>query len=131
MSKKLRVFEAFSGYGSQSMSLRDLEVNHEVVGISEIDPDAIIAYGSIRYNLDDLHIDKTHEEMRTELMTKNIGKDFKTGKSKIPRMKKSKLEMLYKFSEASNNFGDISIINPSDLPILIILLTHFHVPIYL
>jgi DNA (cytosine-5)-methyltransferase 1 len=116
MSKKLRVFEAFSGYGSQSMSLRDLEVNHEVVGISEIDPDAIIAYGSIRYNLDDLHIDKTHEEMRTELMTKNIGKDFKTGKSKIPRMKKSKLEMLYKFSEASNNFGDISIINPSDLP---------------
>lgn len=98
------------------MSLRDLEVNHEVVGISEIDPDAIIAYGSIRYNIDDLHTDKTHDEMRTELMAKNIGKDFKTGKSKIPRMKKAKLEMLYKFSEASNNFGDISIINPSDLP---------------
>lgn len=115
-NNKLRVFEAFSGYGSQSMSLRDLEVNHEVVGISEIDPDAIIAYGSIRYNIDDLHTDKTHDEMRTELMAKNIGKDFKTGKSKIPRMKKAKLEMLYKFSEASNNFGDISIINPSDLP---------------
>ena len=115
-NNKLRVFEAFAGYGSQSMSLRDLEVNHEVVGISEIDPDAIIAYGSIRYNIDDLHTDKTHDEMRTELMAKNIGKDFKTGKSKIPRMKKAKLEMLYKFSEASNNFGDISIINPSDLP---------------
>lgn len=115
-NNKLRVFEAFAGYGSQSMSLRDLEVNHEVVGISEIDPDAIIAYGSIRYNIDDLHTDKTHDEMRTELMAKNIGKDFKTGKSKIPRMKKAKLEMLYKFSEVSNNFGDISIINPSDLP---------------
>ena len=116
MSKKLRVFEAFAGYGSQSMSLRDLEVNHEVVGISEIDPDAIIAYGSIRYNIKDLHTDKTHDEMRAELIAKNVGKDFKTGKSKIPRMKKSKLEMLYKFSKASNNFGDISIINPSDLP---------------
>ena len=116
MNKKLRVFEAFAGYGSQSMSLRDLEVNHEVVGISEIDPDAIIAYGSIRYNIEDLHTDKTHEEMRAELIAKNVGKDFKTGKSKIPRMKKVKLEMLYKFDKVINNFGDISIINPSDLP---------------
>ena len=115
-NNKLRVFEAFAGYGSQSMSLRDLGINHEVVGISEIEPDAIIAYGSIRYDIENLHTDKTHDEMRAELIAKNVGKDFKTGKSKIPRMKKSKLEMLYKFSKASNNFGDISIINPSDLP---------------
>ena len=115
-NNKLRVFEAFSGYGSQSMSLRDLGINHEVVGISEIEPDAIIAYGSIRYDIENLHTDKTHDEMRTELMAKNIGKDFKTGKSKIPRMKKSKLEMLYKFDKAINNFGDVSIINASDLP---------------
>ena len=116
MSNKLRVFEAFAGYGSQSISLRDIGVNHEIVGISEIEPDAIIAYGSIRYNLNDLHTNKTHDEMREELIKKNIGKDFKTGKSKIPKMKKDKLEMLYKFNKAINNFGDVSIINPSDLP---------------
>ena len=116
MNKKLKVFEAFAGYGSQSISLRDIGVNHEVVGISEIEPDAIIAYGSIRYNLDDLHTNKTHDEMREELIKKNIGKDFKTGKSKIPRMKKDKLEMLYKFDKAINNFGDVSLINPKDLP---------------
>ena len=115
-NNKLRVFEAFSGYGSQSMSLRDLGINHEVVGISEIEPDAIIAYGSIRYDIENLHTDKTHDEMRAELIAKNVGKDFKTGKSKIPRMKKVKLEMLYKFDKVINNFGDISIINPSDLP---------------
>ena len=115
-NNKLRVFEAFAGYGSQSMSLRDIGVDHEVIGISEIEPDAIIAYGSIRYNIDNLHTDKTHDEMRAELIAKNVGKDFKTGKSKIPRMKKAKLEMLYKFDKAINNFGDISIINPSDLP---------------
>ena len=47
---------------------------------------------------------------------KNVGWDFQKQKSKIPRMKKDKLEMLYKFDKAINNFGDISIINPNDLP---------------
>lgn len=112
----LRVFEAFSGYGSQSISLRDCNINHEAIGISEIEPDAIIAYGAIRFNIEDLHTDKTHDEMRKELMDKNVGWDFKKQKSKIPRMKKSKLEMLYKFDKAINNFGDISLINPSNLP---------------
>lgn len=60
--------------------------------------------------------DKTHDEMKKELMDKNVGWDFQKQKSKIPRMKKDKLEMLYKFDKASNNFGDISIINPNDLP---------------
>lgn len=42
--KPLKVFEAFAGYGSQSMALRNIGVNHEVVGISEIDRYAIRAY---------------------------------------------------------------------------------------
>lgn len=114
----LKVFEAFAGYGSQSISLKDLGINHKVVGISEIDVDAIIAYGSIRYNLDDIKINDniTIEDMKSHLISKNIGKDFKTSKSKISKMKKDKLKMLYKFDIASNNFGDISIINPNDLP---------------
>lgn len=40
----LRVFEAFSGIGTQRMALRNLGVEHEVVGISEIDPYAIRSY---------------------------------------------------------------------------------------
>lgn len=42
----LRVFEAFAGYGSQSMALRNIGVDHEVVGISEIDKYAIMAYNA-------------------------------------------------------------------------------------
>ena len=45
--EKLRVFEAFSGYGSQSMALRRLGVDYEVVGISEIDKYAIMAYNAV------------------------------------------------------------------------------------
>lgn len=45
---KLRVFEAFSGYGSQSIALKNIGIEHEVVGISEIDADVIISYAAIR-----------------------------------------------------------------------------------
>ena len=45
--KKLRVFEAFSGYGSQSIALRNIGVDYEVVAISEIDKYAIKAHDLI------------------------------------------------------------------------------------
>ena len=48
---KIRVFEAFAGYGSQSLALERLKRNfpnfdYEIVGISEIDKYAIDAYKS-------------------------------------------------------------------------------------
>ena len=43
----IRVFEAFAGYGSQSIALRNLGIEHEVVAISEIDKYAIQAYEAI------------------------------------------------------------------------------------
>lgn len=47
----IRVFEAFAGYGSQSMSLERLKqdysyFDYEVVGISEIDKYAVKAYNA-------------------------------------------------------------------------------------
>lgn len=43
----LKVFEAFSGYGSQSIALRNIGIPYEVVAISEIDKYAIMAYTAI------------------------------------------------------------------------------------
>ena len=43
----LRVFESFSGYGSQSIALRNLGIEYEVVAISEIDKYVIKAYEAI------------------------------------------------------------------------------------
>ncbi len=50
--KKIRVFEAFAGYGSQAIALQRLKddfvnFDFEVVGISEIDKYAITAYKAI------------------------------------------------------------------------------------
>ncbi|WP_192797792.1 DNA cytosine methyltransferase [Bacillus toyonensis] len=44
---KLRVFEGFSGIGTQSMALKRLGVDYEVVGIAEIDKFAIQSYMAI------------------------------------------------------------------------------------
>lgn len=50
--QKIRIFEAFAGYGSQSLALERLyenfpEFSYEVVGISEIDKYAVQAYNAI------------------------------------------------------------------------------------
>lgn len=44
---KLRVVEAFAGVGSQRMALRNLGIEHEVVGIFEIDKYALSSYEAI------------------------------------------------------------------------------------
>ena len=44
MTRKLRVFEAFSGIGSQRKALFNIGVPHEVIAISEIDKYALLAY---------------------------------------------------------------------------------------
>lgn len=50
----LRVFEAFSGYGSQSIALRNIGVPYEVVAISEIDKYAIKAYEAVHGEVNNL-----------------------------------------------------------------------------
>lgn len=43
----IKVFEAFSGIGTQRMALRNLEIEHEVVAIAEIDKYALASYEAI------------------------------------------------------------------------------------
>lgn len=49
----IRVFEAFAGYGSQSIALQQLKeefpgFDYEVIGFSEIDRFAVLAYYAAR-----------------------------------------------------------------------------------
>lgn len=71
--KTLRVFEAFAGYGSQSLALRNLGVKHEVVAISEIDKYALQAYYSLHSkeipNLGDISKLKVEDIPKHDLFT--------------------------------------------------------------
>lgn len=88
-----------------------------MVGISEIDVDAIIAYGVI--HLEGTYDNFTYplkEEMQQWLLDRNIGYDFKKKKSRIPRLKKDKIQKLFQACINTNNYGDISLIKPNELP---------------
>lgn len=70
--KPIRVFEAFAGIGTQRMALRNLEIEHEVVGIAEIDKFAIRSYEAIHgpvNNLGDISKIKTEDIPNHDLFT--------------------------------------------------------------
>lgn len=114
--EEIKLFDSFAGIGALHQSLKELGVPVQLVGTSEIDVDAIISYVAV-HKIDINKIESLDiQQMRDYLMARNIGYDFKKNKSSIPRMKKDKLELLYKSCIATNNLGDISLINTNDIP---------------
>ncbi|MGL4850948.1 MAG: DNA (cytosine-5-)-methyltransferase [Clostridium sp.] len=115
--ESVRLFDAFAGKGALHKSLKKLGVPTDVVGLSEVEPDAVIAYAGVHIDgFKEMEFDfPSDEEMRTLLLDRNIGWDFKKQKSCIPRMKKDKLKLLYKATMLTNNLGDISKIDYNNM----------------
>jgi len=65
INKPIRLFEAFSGYGSQAIALKRLGVNVEHVGIAEIDKYAIVSYAN-------LHTDFSNVIKKLYLKSKDV-----------------------------------------------------------
>ncbi len=95
--EKITVFEAFAGYGSQSLALErlknDMGLEYEVIGISEIDPTAIKAYYAAR---------DSRLSVRNVFEFENVIR----GGYQPPK------ELVEKYP----NFGDISLINWEEVP---------------
>ncbi len=115
---KLKVFEAFAGVGSQSMALRNMGIDYEVVGISEVDRYAIMSYWAIHHNgkIEYDYTNTTKKEILEEIANKNIAYNFSTYKSEIPK-NDNKLIKLYNAHKVIKNYGDIRLINENELPI--------------
>lgn len=113
----IKLFDSFAGIGALHKALKNIGVSVDLVGISEVDIDAIISYDAIHINNKSLKFSSySKEEAQDYLIKRNIGYDFKKNKSKISRMKESKLEQLYEACIRTNNYGDISKIDPNSLP---------------
>lgn len=117
MTKRLRLFEAFAGYGSQRMALRNIGVEFESVGISEVDISVIISYAAIHDGLANCKYFEypSKYEMVSFLESRRIGLDFKSNKVKLPKSL-DKLKLIYKATILSNCVGDIMAIDPHRLP---------------
>ncbi len=111
---KIKTLEFFTGIGSVHMALRNIGLEVESVGISEVDRYALIAYDAIHGNGEPVE-EKTKEEMLEVLKRDNVGYNFSTGKSEIPRSTKQ-LRQLYEAHIRSKNCGDITRINVEQLP---------------
>ena len=108
----LKVFEAFSGVGSQRMALRNLGVDYEVVATSEIDDFAVKSYAAIHDN-NKVVPEETVENMEAYLKKRNIPLN-KDGARKNLRGKR--LKEFYEACVKSNNLGDISKVDTQDIP---------------
>jgi len=124
---KLRVFEAFSGYGSQTMALKRYKVPHENIGTSEIDEYAILAACAVHCEGDVEY--PTIPEMLNYLLSRNIGLNFKTLKTPWETILESfykqgtlsnnsweRVKNIYRACVLTKNFGDISRIDATSLP---------------
>lgn len=118
----IRVFEAFAGYGSQRMALRNLDIPHEVVGISEIVEDVIFSYAAIHTKFLELlpnineYVAESKSEMIDYLEGINVPLDYKTFENRARGLKDDKLKALYFANKLINNYGDITKINVEKLP---------------
>ena len=116
MNNKIRLFDSFAGVGALHLALKRLGVDVEVVGLSEIDIDAMIAYTGVHeFDYQSVELPSV-EEMKEYLLERNIGYSFEKDKSTVNRMPRKKLEMAYRCAVATNNYGDISKIDYAKLP---------------
>lgn len=118
----IKVFEAFAGYGSQRMALRNIGIEFEVVGISEIEGDVLQSYAAIHSDFLELrkeiekHVPASKEEMIGYLEHINVPLDYKTFENRARKLKLPKLQDMYLANKLIKNYGDIQLINPNGLP---------------
>ena len=103
----LRVFEAFAGIGAQASSLKRLNIDYEIVGISEWFINAILCYDAIQND------QKPEVELPTKTEQIDYLKQFTFSKdsvhpiSDISKLSEEEIAKLYKANKRTNNLGSI------------------------
>lgn len=110
----LRMFESFAGIGSFHMALRNIGIDIDMVGISEVDRYAILAYDAIHNEQTEFEI-PSEKEMIDYLKSINICYNFSTNESELPNRYED-IKKVYMASKRCNNYGDIRLIDCGNLP---------------
>lgn len=114
--KKIRLFEAFAGIGSQRKALERISDNtfcYESVGISEWDVDAVISYDAIHNGLNKKKIDVN--EARKFLSNYTYSLDGKKESKAFLRQSDEKIINLYFAHKRCNNYPDIRKLSGKDV----------------
>lgn len=104
---KLKVFEAFAGIGAQASALKRLNIDYEIVGISEWFIDAILAYDQIQNDGKPEIELPTKEEQIKYLKQFTFSKDSVHPISDISKLGEDTISQLYKANKRTRNYGSI------------------------
>ena len=115
MTKRLRVFETFSGIGAQAKALKKAKIEHEIVATSDWFINAILAYDAI--NCNDIKIDvPSYEDQLNYLKKFTFSKDSVRPCKNIDKLSKKEIERLYIANVRSKNLGSITEIHADMIP---------------
>ena len=104
---KLRVFEAFAGIGAQASALKRLNIDYEIVGISEWFIEAILCYDQIQ-NDGKPEIELPTKEKQVEYLKNfTFSKDSTHPISDISKLPEELISQLYKANIRTKNHGSI------------------------
>lgn len=123
-TKKLKVFEAFAGIGAQITALKRLGIAYEVVGISDWFVDAIICYDALHN--DGSNVDIPNRDVQIEELSKfEFSRDSVTPIKDLKNIDTETLENLYRAHKRSKNFGSITKIKGTEMPLCDLLVYSF------
>ena len=109
----IKVIELFAGIGSQTQALKNQNIEHDIIGISEWSINSIISYGELHCsNKPDYNLSK--EEILEKLKDVTFSLDTKTPYN-LKKLKESKLKLLYKHHKNSKNLGSITDMSGNDI----------------
>lgn len=113
--KKLRVFEAFAGIGAQASALKRMNINYEIVGISDWFIDAIECYAAIHCKEKKVTVPQDIKEIDKYLSQFTFSKDS-VKPYDIKRLTEDERRDLYRANKKTNNYGSIIELKGRDMP---------------
>lgn len=116
MSKrKLRVFEAFAGIGAQASALSRMNIDYEIVGISDWFMDAIECYAAIHCS--NIKVDMpTDIKKIDEYLSKYTFSATSVKESKLKLLTEDQRRDLYRANIQAKNYGSITELKGKNMP---------------
>ena len=113
--KKLRVFEAFAGIGAQASALDRLNIDYEIVGISDWFIDAIECYAAIHCENVEVDVPQDIKEI-DEYLSKYTFSATSVKSTKLKQLTEDQKRDLYRANVKANNYGSITQLKGADMP---------------
>lgn len=120
----LRVFEAFAGIGAQASALQRMNINYEIVGISDWFIDAIECYAAIHCDSVDIDMPGSIKEI-DDYLAKYTFSATSVKPTKVSKLTEDQRRDLYRANMQANNYGSITEISGNDLPDIDLLVYSF------